>query len=322
MNDLANPTLRIVIVNWNSGALLRRCLESIAGATQHRWRLERVVVVDNASDEDPSPFVAGLPLPVDLIRSPTNHGFGRASNLGARNSDADFLLFLNPDTELTSQAIELTFRFLIEQPREPLLIGALIRDPSGSDAISASRFPTIRTMFGHMTRLSRVLPSLFPPQHLSPIECARTRRVDQIIGAFLLIPRTLFESLGGFDERFFMYFEDVDLAKRAADLGYQSVVVADAVVYHVGKGSSDQIPARRLAMSIESRIRYFRKHRGFVQAAVLVVITLAVELPARALMSWRAGERPSETGQKVLAVVRGVALGLSTPRRALLSSGQ
>ena len=101
------------------------------------------------------------------------------------------------------------------------ICGVRLVDDDGRPTTSAARFPSLRSLFGDATALSRVLPSLFPPHLLSASECDTTRDVDQVIGAFFLIRRHVFEALGGFDERFFVYYEEVDLSLRARQRGHR-----------------------------------------------------------------------------------------------------
>jgi GT2 family glycosyltransferase len=100
---------------------------------------------------------------------------------------------------------------------------------------------------------------------------------DQVNGAFFLIRRDLFERLGGFDERFFVYFEEVDLARRAAELGYRSHYLATARAFHRGGGCTDQVKARRLTYSIRSRLAYASKHFSRVSATTLALATILIE---------------------------------------------
>jgi N-acetylglucosaminyl-diphospho-decaprenol L-rhamnosyltransferase len=136
-------------------------------------------------------------------------------------------------------------------------------------------------VLGKATALAKVAPFWFPTQHLAPEEVAVIRVVEQVIGAFYLVRRELFEALGGFDERYFMYFEDVDFAVRARRAGALSYFLKDAKVLQFENVSSDQVHARRLAHSLHSRLVFAREHWAPWASAALVAITFGVELPAR-----------------------------------------
>ena len=158
-------------------------------------------------------------------------------------------------------------------------------DESGVSMVSCARFPSLRIFLGEMTGLSRLFPALFPPHLMTGAECQERREVDQIIGAFFLVRRSVFELNGGFDERFFIYFEEVDFSLRTFRQGYSSYYLADTRLYHRGGGSSHQVKAQRLFYSLRSRIQYGFKNFSVSEAVVLLVLTLTLELVARLLMA-------------------------------------
>lgn len=275
------PSLDIVIVNWNTGRALRQCLESIAAASAAA-RVRRVVVVDNASTDDSLREAEGTGVWTEVIRNPANRGFAAACNQGAAGSRAKYLLFLNPDTRLYPDTLAKVIAFM-EEPgqRDVGICGIRLVDEEGAPSTVAARFPSVTGFLGEATGLSRVLPALFPPHLLSAAECLDTRQVDQVIGAFFLIRRALFEALDGFDERFFVYFEEVDLSLRARQRGQRSMYFADAQAYHRGGLSSEQVKATRLFYSLRSRMLYAFKHFTAPAAWLTLLVTFGVEWPAR-----------------------------------------
>ena len=116
-----------------------------------------------------------------------------------------------------------------------------------------------------------------------------TRVVDQVMGAFFLIRRSLFETLGGFDERFFVYFEEVDLSLRATFAGFHSVYLTDAQVYHVGLGTTKRLSALPLFYSLRSRTQYSRKHFGIAGAAGVVLVSSLIEPLSRVFIALATG---------------------------------
>lgn len=272
------PSLDIVIVNWNTGAQLAACLRSIAAARREGFRLGRVIVVDNGSDDGSAADLGTEGLPLDVVRNRQNRGFAAACNQGARRSDADYLLFLNPDTELFADSLAVPVAFL-ERPdaRSVGICGVRLVDRSGRPVVSCARFPTLSVLTSEALGLPRLWPARFPPHLLPPEACSTTREVDQVIGAFFLVRRGLFEALGGFDERFFVYFEEVDFSLRARQLGFRSVCVAEAGACHHGGVSSGQVRARRLFYSLRSRLRYGFKHYRRPAAWALLLVTVGVE---------------------------------------------
>jgi len=278
-------SLDIIIVNWNTGTLLRDCLGSISQARTAGFRLERVVVVDNDSADGSTDGLEHLSeQPISFLRNDVNQGFAAACNQGAAGTQADYLLFLNPDTRVFSDSLRHPLEFLEQKQNSTFgICGVRHVDDSGAFSTSCARFPTLRIFFGQMTGLSRLLPTWFPSHLMLEAECLESREVDQIIGAFFLVRRTLFEALGGFDPRFFVYFEEVDFSLRAVQAGFRSYYLAATTVYHKGGGSSQQAKATRLFYSLRSRLLYGFKHYSFLDAFALALLTLTIEMAARLL---------------------------------------
>lgn len=161
------------------------------------------------------------------------------------------------------------------------VLGVKLLNDAGEVARSCARFPTSRALVGHALGLDRIWPRLFPPHFLLEWDHGETRIVDQVMGAFLLIERRLFAALGGFDERFFVYWEDADLALRARAGGALSVYCAETAIVHKGCGTTDAIRARRLALSWESRLLFAFKHYGLLAALAVALTTVLLEPWAR-----------------------------------------
>jgi len=276
------PRLDIIIVNWNTGPLLRECLKSIRTADRAGFQLSEIVVVDNASADESAHALEGTGVPVRLIRNPVNRGFAAACNQAALQSAADYVLFLNPDTRLTRESLSVPVAFL-EQPanRQVGIVGIKLLDNSSRVSRSCARFLTpgmiLRKMFG----LERLFGSTLPSHFMTEWDHSDSREVDHVTGAFFLVRRALFERLGGFDERFFVYLEDLDFSLRIKQAGGTSVYLADVTAYHVGGASSEPIRARRLYYALHSRILYIYKHFGWWIGTGLALATLLVEMFTR-----------------------------------------
>jgi GT2 family glycosyltransferase len=273
--------LDIVIVNWNSGARLRECLSSIS---THAGEVDdiTVTVVDNASTDGSAGNLPCLPCPVRIIRNPGNEGFGRACNLGARRGRAKYLLFLNPDARLHPGALSIPFRFMESGDAAGVgICGVRCIDATGTVARSCARFPTPGRMVVHSLGMDRLLPRIFPPHFLSEWPHDADRAVDQVIGAFFFVRRELFEQLDGFDERFFVYYEDLDFALRARQAGWNSRYLAAATIYHEGGGTSQQVTAQRLFYSLRSKLAFARKHFSAGGFVAVLLATLFLEPVSR-----------------------------------------
>jgi N-acetylglucosaminyl-diphospho-decaprenol L-rhamnosyltransferase len=281
---MLRPSIHVIIVNWNSGNQLVECLESFAAVVDDAASLTSVTVIDNASADGSLDAAARLEatLPLSIIRNRENRGFAAASNQGAAGSTADFLLFLNPDTRLTPGCFEAPARFLNDRVNESAgIVGIQLIDSDGKVARTCARQPRPLAMIGNGLGLDRLMPSVFPPHFLLEWDHQETCTVDQVMGAFCFIRRSLFEALGGFDERFFVYYEDLDLAVRAQALGWRSVYLASAQAYHRGGGTTAAVRDRRLYYLVRSRILFSLKHFGLGAALGVIVASLFLEPVAR-----------------------------------------
>ena len=301
------PKVDIVIVNWNTGPYLRECLRSVAESTQTQFELAQVVVVDNASTDDSLDGIDELGLPVQILRNQTNRGFGAACNQGAAACSSELLLLLNPDTRVFPDALDRTVAFMVDPKSSSIgICGARMVSDDDTEDFSCWRFPTFAIWVGKLTGFSYAFPQLIPMQRMTLEEIGGSGVVDQVIGAYNLIRRPLFDALNGFDERFFVYLEDVDLAYRARQLGYSSYFLSEVPIHHVGRVSSEQVRGRRLFYLIRSRTEYARKHWPRWQAAVLAGLMLVVEFPVRggtALVRGRSNE-VKDVGEAALLYAR------------------
>ena len=276
------PSIHVVIVNWNSGAQLRECLSSFATITDDAVTLARVTVVDNASTDGSCEELPDT-LPLTLVRNDVNLGFAMACNQGAAGSTADFLLFLNPDTRLMAGSLELPARYLQSPHHQAVgIVGIQLVDEQGNVARNAARNPTALSMVGASLGLDRVLPSVFPPHFVTDWAHDETRTVDQVMGAFFFVRRDAFEALGGFDERFFVYFEDLDFSLRARRQGFASVYLASAQAFHRGQGTTSGASERRTFYFARSKMLFATKHFNAFAAGLVIAVTLTLEPLARA----------------------------------------
>lgn len=280
-----SATLAIVIVNWNSGTQLRECLASVnlsAPRLPADFALQDVVVVDNGSSDGSCESLSLQHGRLKVIRNEGNRGFAAACNQGAAGLQSDLILFLNPDTRLFDNSLAVPLAHLAEPAHQRTgIAGIQIVDEAGRVDRTCARFPTATHFACQAFGIDRRWPAT--GHAMREWDHRDSRPVDQVIGAFFLIRRSLFEHLGGFDERFFVYFEEVDLALRARQAGWRSMYFADAQVFHKGGGTSDQIKARRLFYSLRSRLHFGRKHFRLPQRLALVLVSTLLEPFSRSL---------------------------------------
>ncbi len=150
-------------------------------------------------------------------------------------------------------------------------------DDNGLISKSCTRFPTLGAFMIKIVGLDRLFPLKFPSYTMLEWDHSDSRRVDHVIGAFYLVRRSLFEMIGGFDERFFIYLEDLDFSLRAKQIGYDTFYLASVKVHHKGGGTSESIKAQRLFYSLRSRLIYVLKHFKVLDALFVILGTLFFE---------------------------------------------
>jgi hypothetical protein len=268
----------IIIVNWNSGNQLINCMQSIKEYDDET--IAQVVVIDNASVDGSADVITELldDTPAKVIYNNTNRGFARACNQGARTGSAPYLLFLNPDAEIFEHSLSRPLQYMEAETNADIgICGVQLVDEAGAVSRTCARFPSLARLSAQAFGLNKIPGLKHTGMHMKGWDHRHTSEVDHVIGAFFLIRRNLFEALNGFDERFFVYLEDIDLSFRAWTKGYKSVYLADVQAYHAGGGTSRQVKAMRLFYSLRSRLLYGFKHFSRWQAWALVIVTMMIE---------------------------------------------
>lgn len=269
------PTADIVIVNWNSGSMLRECIQSIL---DHRDGVGKVVVVDNGSSDNSAQLPQHLAAACDIVLANENLGFAKACNLGASRCQSPYILFLNPDARLIENSVAKAIDFMESSEGQQYgICGIKLIGKHGNIERHCANFTDPSTYLGQALGLGGRFPRVFTPHFMRDFDHTHSRPVDQVIGAFFFVRRSLFNELSGFDERYFVYFEEVDFALRARKRGAATYYIADTTAYHYGGGTSENVKAKRLFYSLRSRLQYAREHfstPGFVMTAA---VTLGLE---------------------------------------------
>jgi hypothetical protein len=223
-----------------------------------------------------------MDLPLELVINSGNKGFGTASNQGATRGNAEYILFLNPDVRLFADSISKSLSFFESHQAQNIgVLGIQMIDQNNAVHRNTARFPTPGSLFYQMLGVDRLWPRRFLPHFMTDWSHRESRVVDQVPGAFFLVRRSLFNDLNGFDERFFMYFEDLDFAYRAKQAGWSSYYLASVRAFHHGGGTTDQIKALRLFYVLRSRLVYVAKHFGYGRAIWIMIASLTFEFWAR-----------------------------------------
>ena len=254
--------IAVVLVNYNAGGELRRALQSVADAAADRsWE---AIVVDNASSDDSVTATQAFPQ-ARLIRNAQNVGFGRAANQGIAASSAPLVVIMNPDCRLLDGALAALHRELDGRPSCGL-VGPRILDPDGSVQGSARGDPDMFTgLFGRTSKLRRSLPQLAVSKRnvITREGMAATSpsvAVDWVSGACMVARRDALEAVGGFDERYFLYWEDADLCRRLRRHGYEVRYVPGATAIHRVGQSSQTARAASIRAFHESAYLYYATH--------------------------------------------------------------
>jgi N-acetylglucosaminyl-diphospho-decaprenol L-rhamnosyltransferase len=286
MTDAPAAALAVVIVNYNTGSWLERCLRSIDGARGDEP--VDVVVVDNASTDGSADHVEELG--ARLIRNAENRYLSPAWNQGAAATDAPFLLFLNPDTEWFHGTLSNLLEVARRHPRAGI-VGPMLRNPDGTVYPSGRRFPSLVDAIGHAFLSPFTRENLFTRRYeMEGWDRTSERTVDWVSGACMLIPRAAFDEVGGFDDGFPLYGEELDIATRLRAMEWSVVFTPAVEVIHavgVSTGGSRR-PHHLVVMHSQSLYRYYAKHRapGW-RRVTLPAAWLA--LRARAELAWSIG---------------------------------
>jgi len=266
----------IIIVNWNSGSQLKECIDSIAAGElcndKKQYCIKKVIIVDNASSDHSADFDKSIyPFECTVIINKKNMGFACACNQGSRacyarqkldqnKQNIDYLVFLNPDTRVQQDTFKNLAEYLQKKPKYIGITGIQLEDENGTVSKTCSHFPSKLRRLCKILGITRVLPAA--DVLMAGWDHKTSRKVDQVMGAFFVVSRELFGKLHGFDERFFMYYEEVDFCRRAYERGYCSYYYTGARVYHKGGGTSEQVLDKRLFYILDSYLKYEKKHNG------------------------------------------------------------
>lgn len=251
----------IIIVSYNTRQLTLACLRSIYAQT--RDSSFEVLVVDNGSTDGSVQAIREQFPMVRLIDSQSNLGFARANNLAARQASGDFLLLLNPDTQILDGAIDKVVSFARCHPEAGIVGGRTFFDDGKLNHNSCHGRPTVWSLFclgsglASTFRRSRWLD----PESLGSWQRDTERVVDAVTGCFLLIDAPLWRKLEGFDESFFIYCEDTDLCLRCWQTGRSCMICPDAKLIHHG-GQSDRVRPDKMVRLFRARIQLLKKHWG------------------------------------------------------------
>jgi GT2 family glycosyltransferase len=265
--------LSIIIVTWNSQEFIRNCLDSIL-VSAGNLSFE-IIVVDNSSFDETAKIVEQFYPRVNLIQNKKNSGYAKANNQGIEEVRGEYILLLNPDTQVLEDALSLMYEFMEENPK----IGALgpkLLNPDKSVQSSCREFPTFSTLVWEFSGLSRLFPKskIFSRWRMGYFDFDKTREVDQPMGSCLMLRRETLDDVGIFDENFGMFFNDVDLCFRIKKRGWKIYFYTGAKVIHHKGASTKEVKAKMIWLSHLAFYKFFKKHKTSLTNRLLLFIFL------------------------------------------------
>lgn len=263
MKDDRAVLVSIILVNYNGAEVVLNCVRSIVQFL-HAVPYE-VIVVDNASTDGSAALMAEFPT-VQLIRQAENQGFGAGNNVGAKQAKGEFLLLLNTDTLLLSDVLP-SLVALMQAHSDVGIIGTKLLNPDGTLQLSVAAEISLTGEYQTLKQLKQYTV----PQQRAVLEQTfnQIQSVDIVIGAVFFMRKALFEALNGFDETFFMYFEESDLCQRSRDRGWRVLYTPDVAIIHLGGYSVSKVSERMQLEYRRSQLYYYQKHRPLWEQIVL-----------------------------------------------------
>ena len=265
----------IIIVSWNVRGLLDKCLASLCKAAAGLAAAERdsplieIIVVDSASEDGSMDMVRRKYPQALILPQKENIGFTRGNNIGLAHARAPYFLLLNPDTELGDDALLQMLDYMDQHPDVGIL-GPHTLNTDGSHQSTRRRFPTLMTGLFESAWLSAYAPASVET-HYRMLDTADDAilEADWVQGSAMMARRELYAAIGGLDEGFVMYSEELDWCKRAKAAGWKVVYHGQALITHHGGKSSQQAVAFQQIQFHTSKLRYFRKHHGYSHYLIL-----------------------------------------------------
>ena len=287
-----SPDVSVIIVTYNSDGQIADCLQTLI--RQRDQISQEVIVVDNNSQDKTVDIIRKQFPSVRLFTPGENLGFAKAVNFAARQSDARYFLLLNPDTVVLDHAVDKVHAFAEQNPQYGFYGGKTLKEDGKTlERSSCWGQPTVWSLFLFATGLSTVFRhnSVLDPESLGPWQRDSVREVGVITGCFLLAKREAWQKVGGFDEHFWLYGEDVDLAMSARADGYRPVITPDAVTIHeVGQSSTS---TQKMIWLHRGKVSLIKKHwTGLSRTAAFFFLKTGVAI--RALVYRLAGKSYNE----------------------------
>lgn len=250
----------VIIINYRTKELTADCIDSVFG--HFRSVPFEVILIDNDSADGSVDFFRNrFGDSIELIANDHNAGFGKANNIAAQKAEGEFLFFLNSDTIITSDFFNTIFDLYKSDKELGIVAPKLLMENGLEQEYAYGKFPTFKGLFIRNSRQDSANDK---------------SEVDWLSGAALFIKKEIFDNIGGFDDSFFMYFEDIDLCKRVKELGYKNISLSSVSLIHLGGKSAGNFSRKK--MYYISQSYYFKKHFGLIPMIILNVVRWPVKI--------------------------------------------
>jgi len=264
------PILSIIIVNWNTKLHLKWCLHYVFKRTQG-INFE-VLVVDNGSSDSSITMVENNFPGVKIIRNQQNLGFAKANNQAIKKARGKYILLLNSDTKITEQALTKMVEYL-EDNSQVGILGCKLLNPDGSLQPSCRRFPTLLSQIIILLKLHNYFPNFKAIKEYYMLDWPHDKisQVNQVMGACFMVRKKVFTDIGLLDDKYFIWFEEVDFCRRAQKAGWTTYFTPEAQVFHEKGASFNQLlsPKKQIWFN-NSVLRYFKKHGTIFNYLILL----------------------------------------------------
>ena len=293
--------ISVIIVSWNARGYLRDCLDSLRQTGEPV--VHEVIVVDNASTDGSAEMVAEQFPEVILIKSAKNLGFARANNLAIQRASGEYIALVNSDVIVHPDCLQ-RLAAALETQQEVGMVGPRVFGRDGNLQLTCGRLPTFWNTLCEFSLLYKLFPesALFGGFQMRSQEQVLSGMTQTLSGCFMLARRAAVEKVGGLDEGFFFYAEDVDWCKRFWDAGWKIMFVPEAEATHFGGGSSANAPLRYCIEILRANLIYWKKHHGNLGRLaywLLAMIQHGLRLMVRGVLRVTGVAKSDETKHKL-----------------------
>lgn len=281
--------LSIIFVLYNAREVIETALDAVL-ASQVRFEYE-IIIVDNASPDDSVTFIeqkylsnSSIASKIKLIKNPSNSGFGIGNNIGMAQAQGEYILLLNTDTKVEPNNLQIMVEFMESHPGVGAGTCKLVMRNGEIDKASRRAEPNLVRSFLRLSGLQSIAPKLFGSYNMLHQDPNQAHQIDACSGAYLMMPRIVYEKTGGFDSRFFMYGEDLDLCRQTRELGYKVWWYPMTTCIHYRGQSTKKTPQKMLFAFYDAMWIY---HKKWYSKKYLYLLDPMVFLGTRFLYWWK-----------------------------------